>query len=176
MSMLQRVQWGVVAVAMALSGCQNTGDSAANDSHSVDAKVLGEVEWVRVQPADTVLLSRVDTGATSSSIDAQDIEYFERNGEKWVRYKLPEKDRKAWIAQESKLAKMKTVKRKGAKDERRPVVKMDLVVGPMHKSLDVNLANRSNFEFAFLLGRDFIGDFGVVDVTRKNVQGIPASE
>jgi len=140
------------------------------------SRTLGEQEFVRVKPANVILIARIDTGATSTSIHARNIKYFEQDGEKWLSFEVPKKDRASWVKQKAKLAKMKTIKRKGNKDQQRPVVKMHVTIGNVGKWLDVNLANRSNFTYPFLIGRDFISDFGVVDVTRKNINGVPSYE
>ena len=51
-------------------------------------KVIGEVEPVYFLPMKSPFAARIDTGATTSSLDCQDVEYFERDGEKWVAFKL----------------------------------------------------------------------------------------
>ncbi len=42
--------------------------------------VVGEVEWVTIEPPGFVLNARIDTGAQSSSIHAENLTQFERDG------------------------------------------------------------------------------------------------
>ena len=48
------------------------------------ANVIGAVERVYLPPMKSPFLSRIDTGATSSSLDAESIKIFERDGKSWV--------------------------------------------------------------------------------------------
>ena len=50
--------------------------------------IIGEVEPIYFLPMKSPFAARIDTGATTSSLDCQDVEYFERDGEKWVAFKL----------------------------------------------------------------------------------------
>lgn len=62
---------------------------APSQGHTVDGKLLvGEAEWIWVDAANDAFQARVDTGATTSSISAQEITIFERNGKNWVRFFL----------------------------------------------------------------------------------------
>ena len=42
--------------------------------------IFGWVEEVRIDSAELSLRAKLDTGATTSSLNAQDIEHFERDG------------------------------------------------------------------------------------------------
>ena len=48
--------------------------------------IIGAVEKVRLLPPNVVLKARIDTGAKTTSIDAQNIIPFERDGKEWVRF------------------------------------------------------------------------------------------
>ena len=45
---------------------------------------LGSLETVNIDIVNSTFTARVDTGATTSSINAVDLQEFERNGKKWV--------------------------------------------------------------------------------------------
>ncbi len=42
--------------------------------------IIGAVEPIYMLPMKSAFLARVDTGATTSSIDVQNLKYFERGG------------------------------------------------------------------------------------------------
>ena len=46
------------------------------------------MEHVYISPPGILLTARIDTGATTSSIDARNIEPFERDGKRWVRFEV----------------------------------------------------------------------------------------
>lgn len=50
--------------------------------------IIGEVEPIYFLPMKSPFAARIDTGATTSSLDCQDVEYFERDGENGLRLNL----------------------------------------------------------------------------------------
>lgn len=55
----------------------------ANELKTADGKLLlGEEEWIYIKAINHSAKARIDTGATTSSISAVDIEMFERDGKK----------------------------------------------------------------------------------------------
>lgn len=128
--------------------------------------VIGSVESVRVLPGDVVIASRVDTGAKSSSLDAVDLKLFERDGREFVRFKLG-RNRDAPMI-EKPVWKYVKIKRHGTTSQRRPVVKLRLTLGEIDQVVMVTLADRSQYQYPLLIGRNFIKDHYIVDVTKKN--------
>ncbi len=59
---------------------------------STPATVFGWVEEGLIQPEDISVKIKLDTGALTSSLDAKDLERFEQEGEKWVRFTVELKD------------------------------------------------------------------------------------
>jgi len=53
-----------------------------------DKLVVGFLEQVYIDPPGQLTVARIDTGAESSSVHAEDIIEFERDGEEWVRFTL----------------------------------------------------------------------------------------
>ncbi|GAA5188233.1 ATP-dependent zinc protease [Ferrimonas gelatinilytica] len=142
--------------------------------------VLGEVEHVYVQEVGRAFDARVDTGAVSSSISAQNIQAFERDGKEWVRFEIPrngepqadEKDEKTPEANtvEARIARYVNIKRASAEGtERRPVILARLKVGDYVAETELNLTDRSHMEYPLLLGRKFFKDIAVVDVSRSYI-------
>ncbi|MFW5936983.1 MAG: RimK/LysX family protein, partial [Desulfosalsimonas sp.] len=58
------------------------------ESTGTDKLLVGRIEKVRLTPPGRTFHARIDTGATTSSLDARDIETFERDGDDWVRFKI----------------------------------------------------------------------------------------
>ncbi|HAC79533.1 MAG TPA: hypothetical protein DCG06_04500, partial [Deltaproteobacteria bacterium] len=66
--------------------------TALAEASSMPTKiVIGRSEKIRLLPENLVLEARVDTGATTSSIDAHDIETFKREGKTWMRFRVRDK-------------------------------------------------------------------------------------
>ncbi len=52
--------------------------------------IVGGVEWVLVEPAGLQLEARIDTGAETTSIHAENIQLVEKDGKRYVRFDLPD--------------------------------------------------------------------------------------
>ena len=148
---------------------------APSQGHTVDGKLLvGEAEWIWVDAANDAFQARVDTGATTSSISAQDITIFERNGKNWVRFFLSHQEMDDKIQIEAPLVRHVRVRQASADDlDRRPVVRLTVRIGDMTEKAEFTLKDRSDMTFPVLLGREFLKDIAVVDVAREYIQPKP---
>lgn len=141
-----------------------------------DKLVLGTVETVSVEPGGLSLDSVIDTGSSTSSLSAKELTPFERDGKDWVRFKLlPPGDGKEDepVTIELPIKRYMRVARPGFESQRRPVVEMNLTIGDVTHMVEVNLTDRGNSDYLLLIGRNFLKDAAVVDVSRRNVQGPP---
>jgi hypothetical protein len=131
------------------------------------AQILGYVEKVVVDPGSFVIKAKLDTGAVSASLDARHIQEFIRKGQKWVRFEIPsdtgnvqlERRLVRYVRIKSRHGELKTgFKRRSI---RRPVVHMRVTIGNQTKTIEVNLTNRNDFNYPFLLGRKPLILFGI---------------
>ncbi|MGN0902526.1 MAG: ATP-dependent zinc protease [Succinivibrio sp.] len=131
--------------------------------------ILGGSEYVYVKEADATIEARIDTGASQSSISAKDITEFERNGKKWLRFKLIHNDRS--IDMEAMYVKQIRLLQSSTDDfSYRPVVKLNIKIGDYSTVAEFNLIDRSKMQFALLIGRNILTDIAVVDVSRRLIQ------
>lgn len=136
--------------------------------------LVGEAEWVWVDAAHAAFRARVDTGAATSSISAQDITLFERDGKNWVRFQLAHKDAKTPIQIEAPLLRYAQVRQASSKKmDRRPVVRLAIRLGSLTEKAEFTLRDRSDMSFPVLLGREFLKDIAVVDVGRQYIHAKP---
>jgi len=126
-----------------------------------DRVIIGAVELVQVVPIGVTKEARIDTGATTTSIDAQDIVLFERDGKKWVKFKFAGKEIK------KKMVDIVNIKRHGAEDVKRPSIMIRLALGDVTRNVKVTLADRSKFTYPILIGRNFLKDMFIVDVSKE---------
>ncbi|WNO09498.1 ATP-dependent zinc protease [Teredinibacter sp. KSP-S5-2] len=131
--------------------------------------VLGRIEWVWLDLMGQTLKAKVDTGAKSSSLSAENIQEFERDGQRWVRFNMPEDpDKKVY---EAPLIKYQNVRQASVEEmDQRPKVMLVVRIGDLSEETEFTLADRSNMNYPVLLGRRFLRDIAVVDVARKFVQ------
>jgi hypothetical protein len=141
-----------------------------------DKYVVGRIEYTYLvvdgaSDATVRLKSRIDTGAGLTSMHAHDIVTFERDGKTWVRFALSEDASDDGTFFERPLDRYIEIKQLDGETQKRPVVSMALRVGAIEEYLEVNLTDRSNYNYPVLIGRNFLRDRALVDVSRKFIAG-----
>ncbi|WP_299014541.1 ATP-dependent zinc protease [uncultured Photobacterium sp.] len=138
--------------------------------------ILGEEEWIWLDSIQSFYKARIDTGATTSSLNAVDIQVFERDGKEWVRFNLDhasdENDQDTEIVEAPVVRWVKIRQSTTEQAERRPVIEAWVNLGQLHEKTQFTLADRSHMTYPVLLGRDFFKDIALVDVGKKYVQGM----
>ncbi len=124
--------------------------------------IIGEIEPVRFPPMKGALLARIDTGAAGSSINAQNIQSFEREGKKWISFDIVNSETGEKYHFEKRLYKQITIKRQ-LKNEDRYVVMMMIHIGKEKLNIPFSLANRERFDYPVLIGRNIIKGRAIVD-------------
>ena len=144
----------------------------ADSTKLSDGKMIfGEVEWIYIGEADASLEGRIDTGAAVSSISAVDVEKFERDGKTWYRFGIPLTEDNT-ITIEAPWVRNTQIKQASTNGniEDRPVVKLTVKVDSYTGKAEFSLKNRTSMAYPILIGREFIKDIAVVDVSRHHVQ------
>ena len=140
----------------------------ATTAGAMHLPIIGAVEWVQVEPAGLRLEARIDTGAETTSIHAENIQLLEKEGRRYVRFDLQEPTTGEFLPQELRLRRQVLIKQHDGEPESRYVVRMWLTLGEMRHRVDVNLSDREVFEFPLLIGRNFLLDAAIVDVSRNH--------
>ena len=141
---------------------------AAKESKAGDEskQIAGWVERITLLPGREIVLAKLDTGAKTSSIHAEDIERFEREGEAWVRYTLVLKSSKSEVhhlSRESRIVRRVYIKDHEKGPDARPVVDLEFCMDGRRHSAHFSLVDRSAFLYSVLLGREFLAGSYVVD-------------
>ncbi|MBY0401937.1 RimK/LysX family protein [Myxococcota bacterium] len=153
----------LVVLGVALPGAAKSKGAAAGEQTK---QIAGWVERITLWPARTITLAKLDTGARTSSIHAEDIERFERGGRAWVRYTLVLKESKTKVARvsgESLLVRKVYIKDHQSQPDARPVVELEFCMDGRRHSAHFSLVDRSAFLYSVLLGREFLAGSFVVD-------------
>lgn len=138
----------------------------------MDKLVVGRNEWIWLDLLQRNLKARIDTGALSSSLNATDVQAFERDGNDWIRFRVPDEDHAdGGDLYEAPLVRHVKIRQASAEElERRPVVLLQVRMGEHVEDTEFNLTNRENMLYPLLLGRNFLRDVMVVDVAKKFTQ------
>lgn len=136
--------------------------------------VAGSVEWVKIEQTGQRLEARMDTGAVSSSLHAVDVVRFERDGDRWVRFRtLDPKTGENTLELERPLSRNVRILQHADDPDRRPVVLFRARVGDVEREVEFTLADRTHFQFPVLIGRNFLADHLLVDSARTHLLGKP---
>ncbi len=136
--------------------------------------VLGELETVWLTPPGLAIEARIDTGATSSSLHADNMVEFERDGEDWVRFEVKNGKDEPVEFEAAIIRTVKIVQQADPEGTKRPVVAIRVRLGQIDENVEFTLADRSHLDNPLILGRNFLKDLAVVDVARQFIQ--PAYE
>ncbi len=129
--------------------------------HADEKMTIGPLEEIILLPWQIRLLARIDTGAYTSSLDARRLRIQDnvarfRLREEYgdIELKLPVIEWRPFLSSES--------------HELRPVVEMEICLGPKRLRTQVSLNDRSRVSYPFLVGRKVLkeGRF-IVDVSQK---------
>lgn len=133
--------------------------------HGQQVIIAGWLETVVLSPWQIQLKAKLDTGAKTSSIHAENQQRFERDGKPWVRFNLPKggkKNAKIEII-ETPLTREVLIKRHKLPPAVRPVVQLGFCINAHYYETEFTLANRGNFNYPVLLGRRFLKNHILVD-------------
>ncbi|MFP5322129.1 MAG: ATP-dependent zinc protease [Acidimicrobiia bacterium] len=132
-----------------------------------DPTVVGWREWVRLPDllAHEPVKAKVDTGARTSAIHAWDVEAFERDGRRWVRFQLHPRqhDDDHVVSAEAPLVEEREVRSSNGEVERRPIIETTIALGGRHHAIELSLTNRDQMGFRMLLGRTGMAGRVLVD-------------
>lgn len=136
----------------------------------VEKLIVGRVEWIEIENPSIKFKARVDTGAQTNSIHAEDIAEKQIEGETYVEFNTLDFDgNKHKLLR--KVIKKSKVKGTSGVAGYRYVVSLNLIFGDRKIESNANLNDRSNLRHKFLVGRNLlIGDY-IVDVSQSRVLG-----
>lgn len=128
-------------------------------SHMPSQEIIGRVEYIALEDYNMRFKSRIDTGAGVSSINAHIIKITTavKAGEaETITFEITDSfNRTKTIT--SDIVEWARIKKKGSHGYiKRPVVKMNILLGGEPIEARVNLADRSAFLYPFLVGRNVI--------------------
>jgi hypothetical protein len=162
------------------AGSAKTGSRTARTVLQVDDKqVIGGVEKVLLSPPGQLFEARIDTGAESASLDARNIQEFERDGNRWVRFSIVDRETDELIEIERRVVRyVRILQSLSDQPERRPVVRLRITLGDHSQTAEFTLSDRSHLSYSVLIGRNVLQDLMLVDVSRKHIAPpeIPAQE
>lgn len=162
-----RVTCASAAAALVLALLAAPAQASSKTPGKVIAGWVEKVSLLEGSPIETK--AKLDSGAKTSSIHAENIERFEKDGEDWVRFVLVLKgtdDETHRKALEKPIERNIRVKDHDDPSSRRPIVALPVCFDGRAHQIQFSLADRSGFIYSVLMGRRFLNDIAVVDAGR----------
>jgi hypothetical protein len=121
-----------------------------------------------------VIAAKIDTGASSSSIDVSKVTEFEKNGERFVRFRV-HLSRTETVEASAPVVDVRTVRNpgRGGREEERYVIRTDLAIDGKRWPIDLNLSRRTRMQYRMLIGREAISGRALVDPSASYLLGAP---
>lgn len=136
--------------------------------------VIGWREWVSFPELGIDFIKvKVDSGARTSAIHAEDIEFIKKGRKKFVRFTLYplQKDKKTSRLITLPIEDERWIKSSVGHKTHRPVVMVNLKIGEHTFPIELTLVNRDLMGFRMLLGREAIKNKFLLDAGRSFLQG-----
>ncbi|MCC6922765.1 MAG: ATP-dependent zinc protease [Nitrosomonas sp.] len=149
----------------------NINSNSANTAQARDSndkrKILGGLEYIYLDPPGIILSARIDTGAQTSSLNALDMVEFERDGKPYVKFNIVDPNTGEKIELTRRIRGHTKIKKHVTESQRRPIVSLRVKLGDLDEHISFTLIDRSKFKQQALIGRNFLRDLAVVDVSKE---------
>ncbi len=131
-------------------------------------EIIGNIEIVDIPELELFGLdAKIDTGADSCSMHCDDIEVEGEN----VTFTLHDEVHPSYHGKRLTLPifKIKPVKSSNGRSEERVFVKSILKLGRKSYQAEISLTNRENMKYPMLIGRRFLSNRYLIDVSHKYI-------
>lgn len=143
----------------------------------IEGKVIvGELEQFYLLDPGVIFEARIDSGAETSSMDARNITRFERDGQNWVRFDVPNPNGDDMITLEREISRrVRIIQSSTDEKERRVVVDLQFMIGNHRQQAEFTLTDRGHLSQRVLVGRNILRDVMLIDVGREFATELPES-
>ena len=114
------------------------------------------------------LKAKIDTGAKTSALHAEEIEFITVKGKKYVRFFIGDEDKKGkkkYI--KSRFLEEREIKSSTGQKTIRPVVKTKIKMGKSEFEIEITLINRDLMGFKMLIGREALNGRFLINPARS---------
>ena len=136
--------------------------------------IIGWREWISIPEMHIREIKvKVDSGARTSAIHAEDIEIVKKRGKHYVNFKVfpLQRDKTHFAKVTLPMIEERWVKSSVGHQTLRPVVKVEVKMGEFTFPIELTLVNRDIMGFRMLLGREAIKNRFLLDTGHSFLQG-----
>ncbi len=137
--------------------------------------LIGWREWAELPDWNLInrlsIKAKIDTGARSCALHAEEIETFDKKGYLHVRFRPPYPGEELGPVIEAPLIDIRKIRSSNGIETERPVVRTHLKIGEHIFETDLTLINRDIMGFKMLIGRLALRKFFYVDSAKSFLLG-----
>ena len=137
-------------------------------------QIVGWREWVALPDLGVpALKAKLDTGARTSALHAEQITPFDRDGAPWVRFVVrprPKHPETAFTC-EAPVVGRRAVRSSNGQTQTRYVIRTSVALGEQTWPIECTLTRRTGMRFPMLLGRTALAGHYAVDPAAGYVTG-----
>lgn len=143
----------IISTAITSIACLSLGVGCQENSY----RQVGWVEKIKITNLNSEVSAKLDSGATTSSINAEILSQPDGETESGgtIKFKFIDNDGREALY-ERPVERWVKIKKKSGGTIRRPVVKMVFCIAGKAIEGEVNLADRDNFNYSILVGRNML--------------------
>ncbi|WP_424946287.1 ATP-dependent zinc protease [Candidatus Spongiihabitans sp.] len=159
---------------MTLPGDKSASGQTRKTPAPDQKKIIGWREWVGLPDLGIDnIKAKIDTGARTSTMDAEGYELIEEDGIILARFQVTFGNRNKLKAKvcRARVVENRKVTNSGGQVEERIVILSHIKIGPLIKEIEITLTQRKNMKFRMLLGRTAISEDFLVDAARSYLTG-----
>ncbi len=141
---------------------------------SKEISLLGWREWVSLPELGIEKIkAKVDTGARSSALHAENIQTFIKEDKTWLRFIVHpiQKNEETKVLAEAPLLEYREVRSSSGHSEERPVVMTSVCLGEITWQIELTLTQRDEMGFRMLLGRQAMKQGFLVNPSKSFLKG-----
>ncbi len=132
--------------------------------------IIGRIENIEIDNIGFTLKARIDTGAKTCSMHAENIVEKQVDGSDYIQF-FSENTKGMRQSYYKKVIRKQKVKSSNGEVSVRYVVKMAIKLGGTLHEVNVNLNDREDLRYNFLIGRNLLMGQYVVDVSQSQILG-----
>jgi hypothetical protein len=131
--------------------------------------VIGWREYVDLPTLGlTNLKAKIDTGARTSALHAEQISHIRRDEADWVRFhtRFDDEARDIWV--ECPIHGVRWIKNTSGIPEERIIVRTHFKIADRLWTIDLSLTDRANMTYRMIVGRNALANHGIAVHTRRS--------
>jgi len=132
-----------------------------------ELQTFGQVEPTQLEGSAEIFSARIDTGATTSSINAQQIQAFKKDGKDYVTFLFPQNNGDT-MKMKKEVVRWASIRQANTSiTTLRPVVELEVEINGETIVAEFSLKDRSHMTYPVLIGRNILAGRAIVDVSEN---------